>query len=423
MSDEDERPSSPPKGAEPAPEPRHEAIDSGGGEPNPPAPPVAEAHAEKKAEDVRAEADSGEKKDPVANDVPRPKKGRHRDGEGGSWFSRLSRANKRRVIFYPIVVASIVGGLLYCTRMPGESYHGAFAPPSDEERALANDLRHDVTALAETIGARNVETKDSLSRAEAYLQKRFRDIGYEPARLAYDVGVRSVANLEVTIPGTSREKEILIVGAHYDSAYEAPGADDNASGVAAMLAIAKALRTRHPERTIRFVAFANEEPPRFWTEQMGSLVYAKACRARNDDVVGMLSLETIGYYSSEAGSQKYPPPIGLFYGDKGDFVGFVGNTSSRSFTRNVVGAFRMAVDFPSEGAALPAFVAGVGWSDQWSFWQVGYPGVMVTDTAPFRNPHYHQLTDTADTLDYDRFARVVQGLVTVVAGIGITAPN
>ena len=134
-------------------------------------------------------------------------------------------------------------------------------------------------------------------------------------------------------------------------------------------------------------------------------------------MVAMVSLESIGYYRDEPGSQKYPPPMSFFYSDRASFVGFVGNTSSRSLTRNAVEIFRKAVNFPSEGAALPAFVSGVGWSDQWSFWQMGYPGVMVTDTAPFRNPNYHRATDTPETLDYSRLARVVQGLEAVVRGL------
>jgi hypothetical protein len=141
---------------------------------------------------------------------------------------------------------------------------------------------------------------------------------------------------------------------------------------------------------------------------------AKACRGRGDDIVAMLSLETLGYFRDEAGSQKYPPIVSWFYPDRGDFIAFVGNLGSRGVVREAVATFRGAARFPSEGAALPSFVTGVGWSDQWSFWQVGYPGVMVTDTAPFRNPHYHQTSDTPDTLDYERLARVTDGLVAVV---------
>ncbi len=342
------------------------------------------------------------------SETPGPKPGR---------WARLSKANRRRLVFYPGLLATLWGALVYCTSMPGQSHAGPLAAPTPEELALAARLRRDVDGLAGTIGARNLENRDTLGQAERYVRDRFRELGFRPERLAYDVGIRSVANLEVTIVGAKAPREIVVVGAHYDSAFDAPGADDNASGVAALLALAEAFVKRQPERTLRFVAFANEEPPRFWTEQMGSLVYAKACAARGDDIRAMLSLETVGYFRDEPGSQKYPPPMSLFYSDRANFIAFVGNTSSRALTRESVALFRGAVAFPSEGAALPGFIQGVGWSDQWSFWQVGYPAVMVTDTAPFRNPHYHKRSDTPETLDYTRLARVVRGLDAVVASL------
>jgi hypothetical protein len=148
---------------------------------------------------------------------------------------------------------------------------------------------------------------------------------------------------------------------------------------------------------------------------MGSVRYARWCREQDEDIVAMLSLETIGYYSEAPGSQKYPPPLGLLYPSKGDFIGFVGNVRSRRLVRRCVGTFRASVAYPSEGGAPPGWIPGIGWSDHWSFWQSGYPGVMVTDTAPFRYPHYHAVTDTPDKLDYDRMVRVVTGLEGVVA--------
>jgi len=207
-----------------------------------------------------------------------------------------------------------------------------------------------------------------------------------------------------------------------------PGADDNASGVAVVLALAEALHGTKPERTLRFVAFANEEPPSFWTEQMGSLVYARALKAKKENVVAMLSVESIGYYSDEANSQKYPRPFSLFYPSTGNFVGFVGNVRSRSLTRQVVRRFRDEARIPSEGAALPGSVKimgqpvglqGIDWSDHWSFWQVGYPAVMVTDTAVFRNPWYHHVNDKPDTLDYRRMSLVTTGLEDVLRDLAL----
>ncbi len=158
----------------------------------------------------------------------------------------------------------------------------------------------------------------------------------------------------------------------------------------------------------------NEEPPHFQTENMGSLVYARALAARGERVVAMLSLESIGFYRDEEGSQHYPPPLSLFYPSRGDFIAFVGNVRSRALVRDVVQAFREAEPFPSEGAALVSVLPGVGWSDQWAFWQEGFPALMVTDTAPFRNPHYHQPTDLPPTVDVERMARVTRGVGAVI---------
>lgn len=159
----------------------------------------------------------------------------------------------------------------------------------------------------------------------------------------------------------------------------------------------------------------NEEPPHFQTDRMGSLVFARRCRERGERIVGMLSLETIGYYSNEPQSQQYPFPFDLLYPSTGNFVAFVGNSESASLVRSAIGAFRLDGEFPSEGLAAPSFIRAAGLSDQWAFWQCGYPALMVTDTAMFRYPHYHRPSDTMDKISWDEFARVVDGLDAVVA--------
>ena len=184
--------------------------------------------------------------------------------------------------------------------------------------------------------------------------------------------------------------------------------------MAALLALARRLARMTPSRTIRFAAFASEEPPHFQTGKMGSLVYARSCRDRGDMIVAMLSLETMGFYSDEKRSQWYPPPFGLAYPSTGNFIAFVGNLNSRALLRSLVASFRAHASFPSEGGALPGWIPGVGWSDHWSFWKQGYPAVMVTDTAPFRYPQYHTIRDTPERIDYERLARVVEGLRKVV---------
>lgn len=178
------------------------------------------------------------------------------------------------------------------------------------------------------------------------------------------------------------------------------------------------MRDIRPARSIRWVAFVNEEPPYFQTSNMGSVVYARQLHKAKEDVVAAVSLETIGMYSDEDGSQHYPVGFSLLYPSKGNFIGFVGNIGSRRLVREAIRSFREGSALPPEGIAAPEWIAGIGWSDQWSFWQEGYPGVMVTDTAPFRNPNYHLQSDKPDTLDYDRMARVVQGLTKVIAKLG-----
>ncbi|MEE8104012.1 MAG: M28 family peptidase [Planctomycetota bacterium] len=295
--------------------------------------------------------------------------------------------------------------------MPGKRAKGPLPAVTDAEGRLAAELRADVTRLAGDIGDRNIYKPEALARAAVWIEGELRRSGYKPARQSFDAEGLEVCNVEVELPGGDLATEILVVGAHYDSVPGCPAANDNGSGVAATLALARAMRAEKPRRTIRFVLFVNEEPPFFQTQFMGSRVYAKRCKERGENIIGMISLETIGYYSDEDESQMYPfGGLRWVYGKRGDFIAFVGNLKWRGFVQRTIAHFREVSQFPSEGAALPAFLQGVGWSDHWSFWQEGYPALMVTDTAPFRYPHYHRATDTPDKLDYEKMARVVAGL-------------
>jgi Zn-dependent M28 family amino/carboxypeptidase len=223
-----------------------------------------------------------------------------------------------------------------------------------------------------------------------------------------------VHNIEAEIVGGARPGEIVIVGAHYDSVVGSPGANDNASGTAAVLALAKRFAGRKCGRTLRFILFTCEEPPYFQSPSMGSAVYARRCRERNENLTAVISLETIGYFTSEPQTQQYPQPFGLFYPSEGDFIAVIGNVGSRKLVREVIESFRRHAEFPSEGGAVPGEITGVGWSDHWSFWQEGYEAVMITDTAPFRYPHYHTADDTPDKLNYDHMARIVDALEPVI---------
>jgi Zn-dependent M28 family amino/carboxypeptidase len=302
-------------------------------------------------------------------------------------------------------------------RMPGKSYAGPLPPLTAGQGALGDELKRHVEALAGDIGERNVVRYANLTAAADFLASTLADLGYAVERQEYAVARKTCVNLSAEVPGTDRPEQIIVVGAHYDSVTFCPGANDNGTGVAATLAVARALKDSAPRRTVRFVLFVNEEPPYFQTADMGSRVYARACRQRGEKIVAMFSLETIGYYSDEPGSQHYPPPFGLIYPSTGDFIAFVGNFGSRDLVRQAVGSFRRHAKFPSEGGAPPGFLPGIGWSDHWAFWKEGYTGVMVTDTAPFRYPHYHKVTDTPDRIDYERMARVVDGIEAVVADL------
>jgi hypothetical protein len=301
-------------------------------------------------------------------------------------------------------------------RMPGKNISTA-APLSADEIVLRAELVADVQMLAGEIGERNLQRYPQLNAAADFIEASFSRAGLRPRRDTYEVNGQACHNIEVEIPGA--RPQILVIGAHYDSVFGCPGANDNGSGVAALLALARRFAGKQTGQTLRFVAFVNEEPFYFQSEQMGSFVYAGRCKARGDQISGMISLETIGYFSDVPGSQTYPAPgLRAFYPGTGNFIGFVGNVRSGALVRRSIALFRQQRKLPSEGAALPSFIPGVGWSDQWAFWQHGYPGIMITDTAPFRYPHYHEATDTPDKLDYDRFALVVSGVEKVIEGLG-----
>lgn len=283
------------------------------------------------------------------------------------------------------------------------------------DERLADELKRHVVHLAETIGQRNLDKYESLCAAADYVEQQFQLLKYRTSRQTYRVSELDCFNIVAQISGATVPDEIVIVGAHYDSVRGSPGANDNGSGVASLLALAGRLADAKPHRTLRLVGFTNEEPPYFQKpDEMGSWQYARQCRRNGDNIVAVLSLETMGYFSDAKNSQNYPPPLNEQYPTTGNFIGFVSNVESTALVRKAIGVFQEHATLPSEFAALPASIPGVGWSDHWSFWQEGYPGIMITDTAPFRYPHYHLATDTPDKLDYERLGKVVAGLLPVI---------
>jgi Zn-dependent M28 family amino/carboxypeptidase len=291
---------------------------------------------------------------------------------------------------------------------------------SPDEITLRDELRADVQRLGGDIGERNMSRYPQLLAAADFIEQSFARGGLSTRRVSYELNGRQCHNIEAEIRGSS--SDIFVIGAHYDSVLGCPGANDNGSGIAAVLALSRRFAGISTTRTLRFVAFVNEEPPYFLSPQMGSYVYAEHCKQRGDEIRAMISLETIGYFLDAPNSQSYPAPgFGAFYPKTGNFIGFVANVASRELLQRTMSIFRGQKKLPSQGAALPGFIPGVSWSDHWSFWQHGYPAIMITDTAPFRYPHYHLSSDTPDKLDYDRFALVVSGMESVIADLaGVT---
>lgn len=337
-------------------------------------------------------------------------------------MAAAGRAMGRRLLVIALLVlltlfGAVYGIVWYMTGVPGEPHRGPLPPLTAEEQALAPLLKRHIEAIASR--EHNVAHYDELETSARYTEATLESYGYTVNRQAFDAddyvsGVKSVRNIEVVIEprDPNPATETMVVGAHYDSARGAPGANDNGSGVAAVIELTRLLGDLkgNTPRRIRLVLFVNEEMPYFRTQEMGSWQYAAGLAARNERVVAMYSLETIGYYASESGSQRYPFPLGLLFADRGDFLAFVGMLDARPLVRASIGSFRAHTKFPTIGGVAPAFIPGIDFSDHWAFAEHGFPAIMLTDTAPYRYPHYHRATDTPDKIDTDSLARVVKGI-------------
>lgn len=312
-----------------------------------------------------------------------------------------------------MIYVSLTGGWRV-THSGIQSSQGAFLQLTRQEQLISVKMKQYVNYLAGTLGQRNSLNIRNYQAAADYIEHTFRKNGLKVYVQEFTADHTRLKNIIAEIKGTTNPGEVIIFGAHYDSVYGSPGADDNASGVAALLTISELISKKPLKRTVRLVAFANEEPPAFYTSQMGSWQYAKMLYSQHENVIAMFSIESIGYYSEESNSQSYPLFLGLFYPDKGNFIGFAGNLDSSELVSLAVSSFSKHVNFPSEGISAPSLIPGISWSDHRSFWKHGYKAVMVTDTVPYRNPHYHQSSDTPDTLDYDRMARATSGLTLIL---------
>lgn len=272
----------------------------------------------------------------------------------------------------------------------------------------AERLRQHVIVLSKEIGGRPFGRTDQLDEAADYIFESFSPFG-TPSFQEYDVHGQTYKNVILTLKGSLPCKSgLYVVGAHYDTQGEKPGADDNASGVAGLIELARAIKDRPLACDVELVAYSLEEPPNFRTPNMGSHQHAQPLKDRDESVALMISLEMIGYFSDEPDSQLYPAPaMDIAYGDRGDFIGIVGDMGNRGSIRKVKQSFIRTGRIKTRAISAPSFVPGIDFSDHQNYLKFDYPAIMVTDTSFYRNANYHKLTDTHDTLDYERMSAVV----------------
>lgn len=288
--------------------------------------------------------------------------------------------------------------------------------------AFSGDRLEDhVKALASDIGKRGVLHHENLERAALYIKEEFASYGYAPEEQVYTRPAKPLRNLPfrniiATKDGAAEKSKIVIVCAHYDSYRDAPGADDNASGVAAVLELARRLHDEELRKTVRFIAFSTEELELIFEDpDMGSYRYAREAKRKGEDIEAVVCIDMIGYFSDLPGSQHCPLMLKPFYPDRGDFIGFGSDFSSYPLLEKTVNDFKAASDVPVEYLGVPVpLLPDLMTSDNRSFWSLGYSSVWVTDTCIYRNPNMHTKKDTYDTIDYGRMSKVVDGLYNVI---------
>ena len=299
-----------------------------------------------------------------------------------------------------------------------DEYSGKKAEQQIYMNSIRNNLKKTVHMLAGEIGSRGYLEADALKRAGEYIKSEFRSYGYSVSVQPYDVKEGMYENIFVEKKGGKFPEKILVIGAHYDTVSGTPGADDNASGVAALLELARLLFDEPLDMTLHFAAFTLEEPPFFRSRKQGSYVYAESLHNNGKDVEGMVCLESIGYFTDNPGSQMFPLAFFRYiYPNTGNFITFVSDFRSKGFLNRAMDGFKRGSDFPVESISVFSIIPGVDFSDHRSFWKFGYDAFMVTDTAFYRNPNYHEAGDVPETVDYERMTEVVIGLKAAIEGL------
>lgn len=313
-------------------------------------------------------------------------------------------------VYAALALVAVAGAAaVYGLWVPGRSYTGAPPALTQQEIELAGRLKAHITAIASE--PHNTQHPAALERSADAVEAAFRDTGLEPHAQRYKSDGVDVRNIWVTIEPEGKAEDAIVVGGHYDSAGKAPGANDNASGTAATIELARLLKSHKPKSTrIYLVAFVNEEAPYWGTPDHGAARFADMLIQKGERVRGMLSLETLGWFDDRPGSQRYPTPFNWIYPDVGNFVVLVGMPGSRGWLHDVIAPFRHTATVPSIGGIAPSSVPGIAWSDHKAFADRGIPALMLTDTAPFRYPHYHRATDTPDKVDVKTLARITAAL-------------
>lgn len=311
-----------------------------------------------------------------------------------------------------IIVILLAAFLIYSVLKIRSSASVSASGPNSPHVGDVHQLYTHVEHLSVTIGSRSVFEYDKIEATKRYIVSCLKTFGYIPTLQNYDYEGKTFSNIIVSMPGVKYPDETVIIGAHYDTVYGTPGADDNASAVAVLLEVCRALKSISPGRTLKLIFFFLEEPPVFRTEHMGSYVYAKEAKARNENIKAMICLEMVGYYSDKKDGQTFPLPLmSMMFSTTPDFIAVVGNLKSRNLVDKVKNSLLKVSPIPVETLTSVSFVPGVDLSDHRSFWEMGYPAVMITDTAFYRNPNYHTENDTIDTLDFNTMADLLKGLL------------
>ena len=329
------------------------------------------------------------------------------------WLKLIFMSRMVRAMFALFCMATLLSGWAIL-RMPGSSYDAPLPPLSSAEERLKKDLQYDVNVLASRIGERNLRRYAQLQETAEFITYELQSAGYQVIRQPFTVKGKRCENIIAEIRGVSREDEVVIIGAHYDTAIGSPGADDNSSGVAVALSLARFYAQQRMTRTLRLVFLSVSNSRSVAAASAGSAVYARHLADSDDEVILMLNLASLGYFTSDEKTQHLPVPLNFFYPKRGNFIAFAGQSEVSDALKDVLGAFRSRAHFPSQGILFPDTTHLENWRVVRPFWKRRLPAVIVTDTGIYRNPHLHKAGDRAETLDYSALARVTANLQLLV---------